>query len=100
LPPLPPHFPRAWRRQATLERYRQQYELEHGDDEVFEAGEDKVDNMECEKNEQQKQQPIDTVYYRRWLEYELAHGIAKETDDFSVEVEIDQQPQQKWQKLV
>jgi len=31
-----------------LERYRQQYELEHGDDELFQGGEDEID---AEKSE-------------------------------------------------
>ena len=80
------------RRQAAFERYRQQYELEHSDnddDEVFRpvAGEDVVD----------AKQPIESYYttHKRRYEYELASGITKETDDFMAEDEIDQQQQQQ-----
>jgi len=79
------------RRQAALERYRQQYELEHSDDddEVFRpaAGEDVVD----------AKQPIESYYttHKRRYKYELASGITKETDDFMAEDEIDQQQQQQ-----
>jgi len=76
-----------------LERYGQQYELEHGDDEVFQTGEDEIDDV---KSENQQQLPIESYYTvdcKRQLQYELASGIAKETDDFSEEDEIDQQRQ-------
>jgi len=88
------------RQQAALERYQRLYELKHGDDEVFQAGQNKIGHwMECENEQQQQQQqpPIESYYTvpvgykRRRLEHELAHRIAKETDDFLVEDEIDQQ---------
>ena len=84
------------RRQAAFERYRQQYEQEHSDDddEVFRpaAGEDVVD----------AKQPIESYSktHKRRYEYELASGITKETDDFMAEDEIDQQQQQQQQQPV
>ena len=89
------------RRQAALERYRQQYAIEHSDDDdddieiVFRpaAGEDVVD----------AKQPIPIESYskthKRRYEYELASGIIKETDDFMAEDEIDQHQQQQQQQL-
>jgi len=82
------------RRQAALERYRQQYAMEHSDDDddddvVFRpaAGEDVVD----------AKQPIESYSktHKRRYKYELASGIIKETDDFMAEDEIDQQQQQQ-----
>jgi len=73
------------RRQAALEHYRQQYEMEHSDDDddvVFRpaAGEDVVD----------AKQPIESYYMTRRYEYELASCITKETaDDFMTEDQID-----------
>jgi len=89
------------RRQAALERYRQQYAIEHSDDDddddieiVFRpaAGEDVVD----------AKQPIESYSktHKRRYEYELASGIIKETDDFMAEDEIDQQQQQQQQQPV
>jgi len=84
------------RLQAAFERYRQEYELEHSDDdddEVFRpaAGEDVLD----------AKQPIESYYttHKRQYEYELASGITKETDDFMAEDEIDQQQQQQQQPV-
>jgi len=49
------------RRQAALEHYRQQYELEkNGDDDAFESGEDEIDS----KSEQKQQMPIEAYYTR------------------------------------
>jgi len=54
-------------RQASLERYRQQYQLEYGDDVAFQSGEDEIDA--AAKSEQKKQIPIESYYtenYRRF----------------------------------
>jgi len=55
------------RRQASLERYRQQYELENGNnaDAVFESGEDEIDS----KSEQKQQMPIETYYTRSYRRF-------------------------------
>jgi len=52
-------------RQASLERYRQQYQLENGDEVASQSGEDEIDS----KSEQKKQIPIESYYtanYRRF----------------------------------
>jgi len=74
------------RRKNVLERYRQKYGREDGDDEVFREVQKELDHMECDdKQRQQRQQesrhPIEshnTVPCRRRLEYD---NIAKETED-------------------
>ena len=73
------------RRQAALARHRQQYELEHDvqDDKEFEIGLDVIDSSP--KLQSERQLPLS---HKRRYEYEMASGIAKETDDFSVEDEI------------
>jgi len=57
------------RRQASLERYRQQYELEHGNDADADAasqsGEDEIDS----KSEQKQQMPIETYYTRSYRRF-------------------------------
>ena len=53
------------RRQASLERYRQEYELQNGDDAASQSGEDEIDS----KSEQKQQMPIESYYtgsYRRF----------------------------------
>ena len=52
-------------RQASLERYRQQHQLEYGDEVASQSGEDEIDS----KSEQKKQIPIESYYtanYRRF----------------------------------
>ena len=53
------------RRHASLERYRQQYELENGDDATFQSGEDEIDS----KSEQKQQMPIETYYTRSYRRF-------------------------------
>ena len=54
------------RRQAALEHYRQQYELEkNGDDDAFESGEDEIDS----KSEQKQQMPIEAYYTRSYRRF-------------------------------
>ena len=72
------------RRQAALARHRQQYELEHGvqDDKEFEIGLDVIDSSP--KLQSERQLPLESYHtsHKRRYEYEMASGIAKETDDF------------------
>ena len=54
-------------RLAALERYRQQYEQEYGDSEVFESGEDEIDaskfeNPNLHTQQKQQQMPIESYY--------------------------------------
>ena len=54
----------------ALERYRQQYEQEYGDSEVFESGEDEIDASKFENpnlytQQKQQQMPIESYYTER-----------------------------------
>ena len=58
------------RRQAALERYRQQYEQEFGNSEEFESGEDEIDaskfeNPNLHTQQKQLQMPIESYYTER-----------------------------------
>jgi len=71
-------------RKDVLERYRQKYGREDGDDEVFCDVQEELDRMECDDEQWQRRQqesrhPIEShnaVHCRRQLEYD---DIAKET---------------------
>ena len=73
-------------RKDVLERYRQKYGWEDGDDEVFRDVQEELDRMECDDKQwqqcqQESQHPIEshnTVHCIRRLEYD---NIAKETED-------------------
>jgi len=55
------------RRQASLERYQQQYQLDNGDDVAFQSGEDEIDAVA--KSEQKKQIPIESYYTANYIRF-------------------------------
>jgi len=74
------------RKKDVLERYRQKYGQEYGDDEVFRNVQEELDCTECDdeqrrERQQESRHPIESrnaVHCRRQLEYD---DIEKETTD-------------------
>jgi len=103
------------RRTAALARFRQKYEVECGDDALFQAGyADIVRGLKrCRNGEKQQQQdlPVEsyyTVYPARRMEEERLNGVVEETDSGYVslaeeeedQIDIDElPPPDKRQKL-
>ena len=102
------------RRTAALARFRQKYEVERGDDALFQAGYADIDRglKRCRNGEKQQQQqdlPVEsyyTVYPARRMEERL-NGVVEETDSGYVslaeeedQIDIDElPPPDKCQKL-
>ena len=104
------------RRTAALARFRQKYEVERGDDALFQAGYGDIDRglKRCRNGEKQQQQqdlPVEsyyTVYPARRMEEERLNGVVEETDSGYVslaeeeedQIDIDElPPPDKRQKL-